>query len=116
MITFASGQNAGPVSLEGLICDSWSNVKNNDINGGVVGTLFRRGSSNTVTGFVTGCTTEAVGQFNISMANLVTDNYRVDVEYTEDASFIIHRVVFKTTKSLYINLCNCLILICSIQH
>ncbi|MCL6349609.1 SGNH/GDSL hydrolase family protein [Pectobacterium polaris] len=112
MITFASGQNAGPVSLEGLVCDSWSNVKNNDINGGVVGTLFRRGSSNTVTGFVTGCTTEAVGQFNVSMANLVTDNYRVDVEYTEDASFIIHRVVFKTTNSfriLFYNAANALI-------
>ncbi|MBN3228989.1 SGNH/GDSL hydrolase family protein [Pectobacterium brasiliense] len=112
MITFASGQNAEPVSLEGLVCDSWSNVKNNDINGGVVGTLFRRDSSNTVTGFVTGCTTEAVGQFNVSMANLVTDNYRVDVEYTEDASFIIHRVVFKTTNSfriLFYNAANALI-------
>ncbi|MBW5893105.1 SGNH/GDSL hydrolase family protein [Pectobacterium polaris] len=102
MITFASGQNAGPVSLEGLVCDSWSNVKNNDINGGVTGTLFRRGSSNTVTGFVTGCTSEAVGQFNVSMANLVTDSYRVHVEYTEDAFFIVHRIVFKTENSFRI--------------
>ncbi|MEI7177147.1 GDSL-type esterase/lipase family protein [Pectobacterium carotovorum] len=106
MITFAVGMNAGVAAVEGLVCDSWSNVRNNDVFGGVSGTLLRSGGTNTVTGFVTGCTSEVTGEFNVSIDNLVVDNYRVDVEHTEDSTFIHYQVIFKSANSFRIQFYN----------
>lgn len=102
MITFSVGANAGVAAVEGFVCDTWSNVRNNDVLGGVSGTLFRNSSGNTVTGFVTGCTSEATGVFDVAISQLVPENYRVEVEYTEDDSFIQHRVIFKSDSSFRI--------------
>lgn len=106
MLTFAMGMNAGVAAVEGLVCDSWANVRNNDVFGGVSGTLFRNSSGNTVTGFVTGCTSSTTGIFDVSISNLVPENYRVEVEYTEDDSFIQHRVIFKADSSFRIKFYN----------
>ncbi|WP_326489525.1 SGNH/GDSL hydrolase family protein [Pectobacterium versatile] len=102
MVSFAVGQNAGEAAVEGIVCDTWSNVRNNDVYGGISGTVFRRDATNTVTGFVTGCKTEAVGVFDVAIDNLTVEAYKVDVEYTEDASLITHRVVFKSSESFRI--------------
>ncbi|UPY96275.1 GDSL-type esterase/lipase family protein [Pectobacterium sp. 21LCBS03] len=106
MLTFAVGQNAGVAAVEGVVFDSWSNVKNNDVYGGVSGTLFRRGVASTMTGFVNACTSEATGVFDVAISNLVPENYRVEVEYTEDAALIHHRVIFKAESSFRIQFYN----------
>lgn len=106
MLTFAVGQNAGVAAVEGIVFDSWSNVRNNDVYGGVSGTLFRRGVASTMTGFVNACTSEATGVFDVAISNLVPENYRVEVEYTEDAALINHRVIFKAEGSFRIQFYN----------
>jgi hypothetical protein len=106
MLTFAVGQNAGVAAVEGVVFDSWSNVRNNDVYGGVSGTLFRRGVASTMTGFVNACTSEATGVFDVAISNLVPENYRVEVEYTEDAALIHHRVIFKAEGSFRIQFYN----------
>ncbi|POY56953.1 hypothetical protein F018LOC_00895 [Pectobacterium versatile] len=106
MLTFAVGQNAGVAAVEGVIFDSWSNVRNNDVYGGVSGSLFRRGVASSMTGFVNACTSEATGVFDVAMSNLVPENYRVEVEYTEDDFFIQHRVIFKAEGSFRIKFYN----------
>lgn len=106
MITFASGQNAGVAAVEGLVCDSWSNVRNNDVFGGVSGTVLRSGDTNTLSGFVTGCTTSVTGEFNVSISNLVVDNYRVHVEHTEDSTFIHYQMIYKDANSFRIQFYN----------
>ena len=106
MLTFAVGQNAGVAAVEGIVFDSWSNVRNNDVFGGVSGTLFRKGVASTMTGFVNACTSEATGVFDVAISNLVPENYRVEVEYTEDDFFIQHRVIFKAEGSFRIKFYN----------
>ncbi|MEI7216283.1 GDSL-type esterase/lipase family protein [Pectobacterium carotovorum] len=106
MLTFAVGQNAGVAAVEGIVFDSWSNVRNNDVYGGVSGTLFRKGVASTMTGFVNACTSEATGVFDVAISNLVPENYRVDVEYTEDVALIHHRVIFKAEGSFRIQFYN----------
>ncbi|MEQ9865073.1 SGNH/GDSL hydrolase family protein [Pectobacterium aroidearum] len=106
MLTFAVGQNAGVAAVEGVVFDSWSNVRSNDVYGGVSGTLFKRGVESTVTGFVNACTSEATGVFDVAISHLAPENYSVDVEYTEDDYFIQHRVIFKAEMSFRIRFYN----------
>lgn len=94
-ITFSTNSVSGDVAIEGLFCDSWSNVRNNDVYGGVSGSLFRSGATNETTGFVTGCDQVAVGVFDVYLGNLDASRYRVDVEFSEDASLIFSRVIYK---------------------
>ncbi|AOT25406.1 tail fiber protein [Pectobacterium phage PP2] len=94
-LTFAMGANAGDVAVEGLVCDSWSNVKNNDVFGGVSGAVYYKDAVAEVTGFLTTAVQVATGVYDVSMSNLVPENYRVHVECTEDVDYVQWRLIFK---------------------
>ncbi|WP_052234621.1 phage tailspike protein [Pectobacterium brasiliense] len=84
MITFAVGQNAGVAAVEGLVCDSWSNVKNNDVQGGVSGRGKWTSSATEVSGKVLSITRNSLGVFSVTTGTLVPEGYRVEIDVTPD--------------------------------
>lgn len=99
MITFNMGMNAGVAAVEGLVLDSWTNVKNNDVFGGISGSALWNSSGTELVGLVTGVTNLATGVFEVGISNLVVENYRVEVESTEDTTPLVYRVVYKSNNS-----------------
>lgn len=102
MLTFSVGQNSGVASIEGLVCDSWTNVRNNDVFGGVTGYVIHSGSGNVFDGQVKTLNNPSVGVFDVTMNLLTAENYRVEVEIMDDAAFLIPRVIYKASGSFRI--------------
>lgn len=97
-ITFAMSANTGIINLEGVIFESWQNVKNHDVFGGVSGVAAYSGGTPSASGFVSSVTKLETGRYHVAfgaLGGLVADRYRIDVEVSADYAVNMHRIYSK---------------------
>ncbi|AZV02377.1 tail spike protein [Pectobacterium phage Q19] len=96
-ISFVTGANSGIASVEGLLCEDWISVKNNDVYGGLTGTLeVKSDGSHTATGRVLGVTNPSTGVYDVQIAALSPNVYEVTPEASQDSAPLTMRVLYKT--------------------
>jgi len=104
-ISFVMGGNPGIINLEGIVFDSWQNVKNHDVFGGVSGVAVYSGGVPSTSGFVSSVTKVETGRYHVvfgAPAGLVPDRYRIDVEVAADYAVNMHRIYSKTNDDFFI--------------
>lgn len=97
-ITFVMGENAGIINLEGIVFDSWQNVKNHDVFGGVSGVAVWSDGVSSTSGFVSSVTKLDIGKYRAEfgvLGGLVLNRYRIDVEVNADYAVNTYRIYSK---------------------
>ena len=97
-ISFAMGGNASIINLEGIVFDSWQNVRNHDVFGGVSGVAVWSGGVSSTSGFVSSVTKLETGKYRVEfgvLGGLVRDRYRIDVEVNADYAVNTYRIYSK---------------------
>ncbi|AFP33710.1 SGNH hydrolase domain-containing protein [Pectobacterium phage POP72] len=108
-LSFNIGDNAGDVNIEGIVCTTYQEVKDNDIYGGVSGSVqMKTNAAPEFSGVIASVNNSDTGTYVFTLGSILSqDRYRVDIQgYDDNGVALQGRYDWKADRSFRVRFFN----------